>query len=80
MMKSVPALVERRGGAGTDFIDGDAAKGGWGNGWSVIRTTQESMPDGPLAVGEVSRAWVNAACAARKAEPAEGRQRSLMHH
>jgi hypothetical protein len=56
-------LVERRGGTGPASGIGDAAKAGRGNGWSAIRTTQEPMPDGPLAVGEDSRAWVNAASA-----------------
>ncbi len=62
-------LGERRGGTGPESGIGDAVKGGRGNGWSAIWTTQESMPDGPLAEGEVSRAWVNAASAARKAKP-----------
>ena len=74
-----PVLVERRGGTGPASGIGDAAKGGRGNGWSAIRTTQEPMPDGPLAAGEDSRAWVNAAREAWKAKPAVGWQRSLMH-
>lgn len=73
-----PVLVERRGGAGLASVAGDAAKGGRGNGWSAIRTTQEPMPDGPLEVGGDSRAWVNAAREAWKAKPAVCWQRSLM--
>jgi hypothetical protein len=73
-------LVGRWGGTGPESGIGDAAKGGLGNGWSAIRTTQEPMPDGPLEVGEATCAWVNAARVAWKAEPAEGWQRSLMHH
>lgn len=53
-------LLERRGGTGPASDFGDAAKGGWGDGWSAVRTTQEPMPDGPLAAGEATRAWGNA--------------------
>ncbi len=55
-METGQVLVERRGGTGPESGIGDAAKGGRGNGWSDIRTMQEAMPDGPLAVGEVERA------------------------
>jgi hypothetical protein len=52
MTDSGQVLGERRGGAGTESVIGDAARGGWGNDWSVIRTTQELMPDGLLVVEE----------------------------
>jgi len=65
-----PVLVERRGGTGPASGIGGTAKGGRGNGWSAIRTKKEPMPDGPLAVGEGTRAWVNAARALWKAAPA----------
>lgn len=57
--------MERRGETSPASGIGGAAKEGWGNGWSAIRTTQESMPDWPLAVGNVSCAWVIAASAVR---------------
>lgn len=45
-------LVERRGGTGSASGMGDTAKAGHGNNWSSIQTTQEPMPDEPLAEGE----------------------------
>ena len=69
----------RWGGTGPESGIGDAAKGGLGNGWSVIRTTQEPVPDGPLEAGEVTCACVNAARVACKAEPADAWWCSLMH-